>query len=138
MANRIVPVPDETSAPYWEACARHELALPRCAQCHQFTLPPDVTCPNCQSTEPDWTFEPAGSGGRIRTWTVMRHSFLQGFDLPFVLVDVELDVQSDLRMIGRLLDGAEAPLAIGARVVVEFEDIDEGHALPAFRLEQAA
>ena len=35
----------------------------------------------------------------------MRQSFLQGFDVPFVLVDVELVEQADLRLIGRLLDG---------------------------------
>ena len=40
----------------------------------------------------------------------MRQSFLPGFDddVPFVLVDVELDEQADLRMIGRLLDGPDA------------------------------
>ncbi len=42
----------------------------------------------------------------------MHQSFLPGFDdlLPFVLVDVELDEQADLRTIGRLLDGPDAPL----------------------------
>lgn len=138
MIARILPIPDEQSAPYWEAAARHELALPRCSQCARFTLPPDLTCPHCHTTEPAWTFHPVTTGGKVRTWTVMRHSFLQGFDLPTVLVDVELDQQADLRLIGRLMDGADAPLAIGARVSVVFEDIGEGFALPAFRLEQAA
>ena len=43
----------------------------------------------------------------------MRQSFLPGFDddLPFVLVDVELEEQADLRMIGRLLDGPDAAAA---------------------------
>ena len=34
---------------------------------------------------------------------------------PFVLVDVELTEQPDLRLIGRLLDGPDAPLAVGDR-----------------------
>ena len=37
----------------------------------------------------------------------MRQSFLPGFDVPFVLVDVELLVQADLRLIGRLVDGPD-------------------------------
>ena len=36
-------------------------------------------------------------------------------DLPFVLVDVELDEQAELRLIGRLLDGADAPLRSAPR-----------------------
>lgn len=138
MTARILPIPDEHSAPYWEACSRHELALPRCANCAKFTLPPDLTCPHCHTTEPGWTFHPVTTGGKVRTWTVMRHSFLQGFDLPAVLVDVELDEQADLRLIGRLVDGPDAPLAIGARVSVVFEDIGDGFSLPVFRLEKAA
>jgi hypothetical protein len=61
---------------------------------------------------------------------------LPGFaDLvPYVTVDVELDEQAGLRIIGRLLDGPRAPLAIGARVEVCFEDIAPGVAVPAFRL----
>ena len=53
----------------------------------------------------------------------MRQSFLPGFDVPFVLVDVELDEQPELRLIGRLLDGEDPGLRIGARVHVAFEDL---------------
>ncbi len=69
----------------------------------------------------------------------MRQSFLPGFadDVPFVLVDVELDEQADLRMIGRLLDGPDVALHLGDRVVAAFEDIAPGVAVPAFVLEQA-
>ena len=41
-------------------------------------------------------------------------------------------------MIGQLLDGADAPLAIGAAVEVAFEDLAEGIAVPAFKLVAAA
>jgi uncharacterized protein len=54
------------------------------------------------------------------------------------LVDVELDEQADLRTIGRLLDGPDAPLTVGARVVVAFEDLAPGVAVPAFALERSA
>jgi hypothetical protein len=66
----------------------------------------------------------------------MRSSFLPGFgdEVPFVLVDVELDAQPGLRMIGRLLDGPEAPVALGVRVSLGFEDVADGVSVPAFRL----
>jgi hypothetical protein len=66
----------------------------------------------------------------------MHQSFVPGFDdlIPFVLVDVELEEQDDLRTIGRLLDGPGAPLEIGAPVTVAFEDLAPGISVPAFEL----
>jgi hypothetical protein len=64
----------------------------------------------------------------------MRQSFLPGFDVPFVLVDVALLAEEELRLIGRLMDGPETPLRIGAPVRMVFEDIAPGIAVPAFEL----
>jgi uncharacterized OB-fold protein len=97
-----------------------------------------VVCPHCHRTDPAFAFEPVSGRGSVRSWTTVRQSFLPGFDedLPFVLVDVELDDQRDLRMIGRLLDGPDAPLHLGDRVTAAFEDLAPGVAVPAFVLEQ--
>jgi uncharacterized OB-fold protein len=134
---RPLPVPDAVSEPYWDAAAKHELTIARCSQCRMFTMPPDITCPHCQSPDPQFVFEPVSGNGSIRTWTVMRESFVPGFDglLPFVLVDVELDEQPQLRLIGRLLDGPGAPLRIGDRVHLAWEDVAPGISLYAFELD---
>lgn len=131
---RPVPVPDERSQPYWDAAANHVLAVARCSVCDKFSIPPDVVCQHCHSTEPGFTFVPVSGRGVVRSWTVMHQSFVPGFDdlIPFVLVDVELDEQHDLRTIGRLLDGPDAPLAIGVPVRVAFEDLAPGVSVPAF------
>jgi uncharacterized protein len=133
---RPLPVADETSAPYWAATAKHVLTVARCAQCGTLTLPPDVVCTACGSTEPGYEFTPVSGRAVIRSWTVVRKAFLPGFDgeLPFVLVDVELAEQADLRLIGRLLDGVEADLRVGAEVRVAFEDLTSEIAVPAFEL----
>lgn len=133
---RPLPVPDEQSAPFWQATAEHILTVARCSRCGTFTLPPDVVCPQCGTTDPSYTFTPVSGNGTVRSWTVVRQSFLPGFDhdLPFVLVDVELAEQPDLRMIGRLLDGGDADLDVGAKVVAAFEDLAQGIAVPAFEL----
>jgi hypothetical protein len=132
-----VPVPDERSQGYWDAAADHVLAVARCSVCDRFSIPPDVVCQHCHSTEPDFQFVPVSGRGVVRSWTVMHQSFVPGFDelLPFVLVDVELEEQADLRTIGRLVDGPDVPLAIGSRVVVAFEDLAPGVSVPAFALE---
>jgi len=134
---RPVPVPDERSAGYWEAARRGELALARCAGCGTFAHPPSTVCPHCHTADPDFTFVVVPGGGTVRSWTVIRDSFLPGFadDVPFVLVDVELDTQADLRLIGRLLDGPDAALHQGDRVAIAFEHPTADVAVPAFRLE---
>ena len=136
---RLLPEVDDETAPYWEATAAGTLALARCSRCEAFAHPPDLVCPNCGSTDPQFRFEPVSGRGHVCSWTVLRQSFLPGFedDLPFVLVDVELDDQADLRLIGRLIDGVDAPLHLGDRVTVAFEQLPDGVAVPAFALEQA-
>ena len=136
---RPLPVPDEESAPFWAAAADHGLVIARCSRCGKFNHPPERTCPHCLSRDPAFVFAPVSGDGTIRCWTIMRQSFLPGFDedLPFVLVDVELAEQEDLRIIGRLVDGPDVPLQIGAPVRLAFEDIAPGVAVPAFALSSA-
>jgi len=136
VTTRPLPEPDEQTAPFWEAAADHVLTLARCARCGQFSLPPDVVCPHCGTTDPAFAFTPVSGRGMVRSWTVVRQAFLPGFDddLPFVLVDVELTEQPGLRLIGRLLDGADAPLEPGDAVRLAFEDVAPGVAVPAFEL----
>ncbi len=134
MSGRPLPIPDEQSQPFWTASAKHVLTLPRCSNCQKFSFPPDIVCPQCHTLEPAFEFQPVASGGKVRTWTVIRQSFLSGFETPFVLVDVELDAQAGLRMIGQLLDGPSAPLKVGDRVEVAFEDLAPGTSVPGFKL----
>jgi uncharacterized OB-fold protein len=84
--------------------------------------------------EPRYTYAPVDGSGTIRSWTVVRQSFLPGLEVPFVLVDVELDAQDDLRMIGRLVDGPDATFTTGTPVSMVFEDIADGVSVPAFAL----
>ncbi|MEU2000769.1 Zn-ribbon domain-containing OB-fold protein [Rhodococcus sp. NPDC019627] len=135
-ARRPVPVPDAASEAYWAAAAEHVLVLARCRRCGSFALPPDSVCPHCGSTNPEFEFVPVSGRGTVRSWTTARQSFLPGFDdmLPFVLVDVELVEQAELRMIGRLLDDVELDLRIGSPVVASFEDVAPGVSIPAFGL----
>jgi hypothetical protein len=135
-----IPVPDEHSAGYWSAAADHVLALARCIHCGHFAHPPGVVCTNCLHPEPGFEYAPVDGGGTVRSWTVIRDSFLPGFrdTVPFLLVDVELEVQPDLRLIGRLVDGPDADVHLGDRVLTVFDDLAPGVAVPAFVLARRA
>jgi uncharacterized protein len=132
-----LPVPDASSTAFWEAAANHVLTVARCRHCGQATMPPDVVCPHCHTTDPGFEYAPVSGRGTVRSWTVVRQAMLPGFDddLPFVLVDVELAEQSELRLIGRLRNGVGADLRIGAAVAVAFDDLAPGVAVPAFELQ---
>jgi hypothetical protein len=142
---RPVPVPDDLSAPYWEAAARHVLVIARCSRCGSFAIPPGQACPACGTTDPSYAWTEVSGVGTVRSWTIIRQSFLPGFDddLPYLLADVELTGselkgQAELRMIGRLLDGPEAAVTVGAPVTVAFEDLGSGVSVPAFTLAGAS
>ena len=66
----------------------------------------------------------------------MRQALLPGFEelVPYMVVDVELEEQTGLRITGRLLDGPDAPVRLEAPVQVAFEDIADGVSIPAFVL----
>jgi uncharacterized OB-fold protein len=136
-APKPVPVPDDLSAGYWAAAARGVLALPRCQVCRRYAFPPRNVCPECGTTDPAYATEAVDGGAVVRSWTVVCDAFLPGFtgDAPYVLVDVELDAQPDLRMIGRLVDGPDAPLRVGAHVAVTFDRVDDDFSVPAFALD---
>jgi hypothetical protein len=69
----------------------------------------------------------------------MHQSFLPGFSdqLPFVLLDVELDASNGTRLIGRLLESDETALQLGARVAVAWEELGGQIRIPAYVLQEA-
>ena len=135
-ATKPLPVPDERSQPFWDATGRHELVIQRCQDCGQYAHPPVIICAGCLSTRPSFAFETVSGAGTIKTWTVMRTAFLPAFhaDLPYVMVEVELAEQEGLTLVGRLVDGPDAPIALGMAVETVFDDVAPGMAVPEFEL----
>lgn len=134
-----IPVPDEYSAGFWAAAARGFLALSCCDHCGRLAMPPDIICVGCRSSEPSFHDEPVSGNGTVRSWTTLHTAFLPGFAalLPYVLVDVELDEQADLRVVARLLSSGD-PLAINARARTEFVEVAPGFCVPGFVIDSTA
>jgi uncharacterized protein len=128
---RPVPYPDDESAPFWDACARHELVLQACASCGRFRFPPRVMCPLCQSMESTWV--PASGRGRVWSWVVAHPPVLPSFSdrVPFNVAVIELE--EGVRMIGNLFDVANEDIREDLPVEVTFEDVEEGVSLPQWR-----
>jgi uncharacterized OB-fold protein len=129
-------VHDETTEEYWAAASRGELALPRYSKWRRLCFPPIPVCPKCTTTDPRYEYERVEGAGVLKSWSVARDAFLPGFgsDVPYGLVDVQLDCEPSIRMIGRLLDGPEVGLHIEDRVRLAFESPANCVAAPGFTL----
>ena len=124
---------DTATAPYWEAAARHELALPCCDDCGLVFFPPRQSCPGCWSGELSW--QPMSGEGTVWTFTEVHVPFYDDTwadDVPYVVAVIELD--EGPRLLSNIVDPDMDRLATGGRVEATFEDRSDGVTLPVFRL----
>jgi len=130
------PVPTEDSAPYWEACAREELRMQRCAACGHVRFPPSAVCPRCVSQESEWVR--LSGRGRVWSWVVFWQAYYPGYadDVPYNTAIIELD--EGPRMHCNIVGCENDDIYIGMPVEVVFEAFDDEIVLPKFRPAQGA
>lgn len=131
VASRPLPLPDDQSQPFWEACRQRRLVAQRCRACGRWRFPPRPTCPRCRSFEVTW--EPLSGRGRVWSWIRAHPPLLPAFAAlaPYVALVVELDEDPlHLRMVGRFADEGEP--VIQQAVGVDFEAVG-GELLPVWR-----
>ena len=123
-------VNDRELAGYWEGVSKRQLLVQKCASCDTYRWPPRGVCGVCHSLETSWT--PAGSSGRLFTWTVVWHTNLAVFKdhTPYAVGVIQLD-NAPIRMIGHL-DMAPDALTIDMPVEVTFRELRDGVLLPVW------
>ena len=134
--DRPIPVPDESTAGFWEAVARHEMAFQRCQHCGRFAHLPVAFCKGCHNLDqPSFAFERVTGRGRIINWTVIHDHMVAGFtgEAPLVHVLVAMQEQDDLLFPATLIGDTEG-LRLGAPVEVVFREVTDGVTLPYFQL----
>jgi uncharacterized OB-fold protein len=131
--DRPLPEPDADSAPFWEACGRHELRVQRCGECGARRHPPRPLCPHCQSSQVEW--ERLSGRGEVYSWVVAHPPVLPAFQdrVPFAVVLVALAEDSRLRFVGNLLGCEPGDVRIGLPVEVAFEELAADVTLPQWR-----
>lgn len=144
--NLIMPATDHEIRPYFEAAAGGRLVVKRCGECGLLRFPPGAACPWCSSLGGEWA-EVSGRG-TIHSYEIVAQAIQPGFAdwTPYAVVLVELDEQrgvpttdEGLRLIANLVTPDFQPereenVAIGKRVRVLFQPLDDGLALPQFTL----
>ena len=101
------PLPDTSWEPtrgFWEAAARGELAIPRCAACAAYNWYPREACARCGGTDMPWT---AVSGrGSLFSWAVVRRALMKELreKAPYVTGLVALEEDPSVRIVTMLVD----------------------------------
>ena len=116
---------DPTTAPFWEAAARHELMVQRCDSCGHHQFYPRPFCLACGGDDLDWA-EVSGKGA-VYSLTVPRIPVGPGFEPPYPVALVELD--EGPRMLTNIVNGEAA---IGDRVRLAWKDRKGAPPLPVF------
>jgi uncharacterized OB-fold protein len=123
----IRPMVNCDSAFFWEGTQKQELRIQSCGACGALRHPPGPACPACGAF--DRSYVVASGNGTVFSFVIHRHPPVPGKELPIVIALVDLD--EGVRMVGEV-PGAE-DLAIGDRVAVDWQVVDDELTLPTWR-----
>jgi uncharacterized OB-fold protein len=119
------------SAYFWEGTQKGELRIQSCDACGVLRHPPGPACPACGALDRGYVV--ASGLGTVFSYVVHRHPPVPGKELPIVIALIDLD--EGVRMVGEVLDVDE--VAIGDRLRVGFNRVDDDLTMPVWRVEEA-
>ena len=102
---------DQWTEPFWQATARGELSLPRCAPCGTHRWPPGPFCPECRSQKVEWV--PAGPA-ILYSFTVVRQPAPDGEMKVIAPSLVEFPEAGGVRIVAAIIDTSIDAIAIGS------------------------
>ncbi len=124
--------PEPDTEPFWEATKRHELVYQTCDDCGGIVFYPRRHCTHCMSLNLSW--HTSNGEGTVYTFTVIRQIGLPWFRdrVPYTVAWIDLD--EGFRMLSSVVgvDDPSRDVQVGQRVRVQWEDQENGLALPLF------
>jgi hypothetical protein len=131
MSDKLLPVPDEASAPFFEGASQGKLMLQCCSACSTWLYPVKQRCPECGGTDLVW--KQASGRGTLFSHGVQHRAAHPSLEsrLPITLAVVDLD--EGVRMSANLIDAEPGAVRAGMAVEVAFEQLADEVALPVFR-----
>jgi len=115
------------SAYFWDGAREKELRIQSCGACGTLRHPPGPSCPTCGAF--DRSYVVATGLGTVFSFVIHRHPPVPGKELPIVIALIDLD--EGVRMVGEV--PGELDLAIGDRVQVDWQPVDDELTLPIWR-----
>ncbi len=128
------PLPEfrPETKPFWEACKKHELVLPRAQTTNEFFFYPRAVSPGEDMTQ---NIEWVRVSGKAKVWTYAVHHMgptpAYKNEPPYVVALVE--TQEGVKMMTNIIGCKPEEVYIGMDVEVVFEDVTPEVTLPKFR-----
>jgi uncharacterized protein len=120
----------EEAGPFWEGTRSETLLLPWCTECDRPFWYPRAACPGCLSSAIEW--RPASGNATVYAVSVQHNAALPEFKdlVPYVVALVDLD--EGVRMMSNIVGTEPGDVAVGQRVTVRWEPVDDGRHLVTF------
>lgn len=117
------PLPDvgwEPLRPFWEAAARSELAIPRCAACGKWNWYPPERCRACDGAELPWSS--VSGRGTLFSWALVQRAWVKPFDriAPYVTALVALEEDPAVRVVSYVVAADPSDLRVDMPVRARF------------------
>jgi uncharacterized protein len=122
-------VDDHDTGGFFEAAARGELVVKKCAACGQVLHLPRAHCFSCGGSDTVW--HPIAGTGTLHGWTVAEHQVHPAFPVPYTVILVDAD-DVEARFVGML--PGRPDLHVGDALRVRFDQAPDGTALPQWEL----
>ena len=131
-------IPDELTAPFWEAANDERLVIQNCGDCDRLQNPPLPACSLCGLADGLGWKEMSGRG-TIYNYCVVYDTpvALLQEDEPFNLAVVALDDDPGIQMYSHLPGTPVDEAPIGGKVEVIFETTANGQKVPEWRVVEA-
>lgn len=131
-------IPDELTAPFWEAANDGRLVIQNCADCDRLQNPPLPACSLCGLADGLGWKEMSGRA-TIYNYCVVYDTpvALLQEDEPFNLAVVALDDDPGIQMYSHLPGTPVDEAPIGGKVEVVFEATANGQKVPEWRVVEA-
>jgi uncharacterized OB-fold protein len=130
-ARLAVPPTTPESEPFWNATRVRRLVLPWCIACNRPIWFPRAVCPKCLGSKLDW--RTAEGRGVVHAVSV-HHRPGPGRteeDGPYAVALV--DLEEGVRILSNIVDIDPLMVTIGAKVILRWQPLPDGRALPMFR-----
>ncbi|HXP67590.1 MAG TPA: Zn-ribbon domain-containing OB-fold protein [Steroidobacteraceae bacterium] len=122
MTRKLPALTPETS-PFWQGGARGLLQIYFCSPCRRFFHPPNPLCPKCGSF--DVAPRPVSGQGRVLTFTINYQPWNAELTQPYVVAIIELEEQTDLRLLSNIVGCDPGEVQIDMPVSVTFTQSED-------------
>ena len=130
-----IPVANELSKPFWDACNERRLVVQNCTACNKLQYPPKPRCGNCGSAD-NLEWKEVEGRGHILEYAVMRDTRIRPLqaDQPFNVAVITLDKDPGINFMSNLPGTPVGEVPVGASVEVVFEETGSGQLIHEWKV----